>query len=125
MMQRGASEAELLRDWLRSRGLPANRVLAEPGSRNTAENARESAAIARKRGWKKVILITSAFHMRRAELCFRRVGLATIPYPADYLANRIAPGPEAFFPTSAGLIKSTIAVKEYLGLIAYRVRGYI
>ncbi|MBI3396119.1 MAG: YdcF family protein, partial [Spirochaetia bacterium] len=53
LSQAGQPEAEILKRWLVGRGIQAERIITESGSRNTAENARESAAIIRKNGWTK------------------------------------------------------------------------
>lgn len=126
LLQKGNSEAEVLGVWLRGvRRLPAGAVMTEPASRNTHENALATARIAKERGWKKVHLVTSAFHMPRSVACFRKVGLEVVPLPVDYYTFTTPPGPEAFVPTPGALALSTMAIKEYLGLIAYYLRGYI
>ena len=123
--QAGESEAKILRRWLLKQGFRKEQILIEPDSRNTAENAMETAKLAHKQEWKKILLITSAFHMPRSVLCFQKVGMEVIPIPTDYYTLRVFPGPEAFVPTPGGLTLSTMALKEYLGIIAYWLRGYI
>lgn len=121
----GESEAAILGRWLLGRGIPASQIIVEPKSRNTAENARESAAIIRAAGWKKVVLVTSAFHMPRSVMCFRKAGIEVIPYPVDYYASRTFPGPEALVPGESALETTTVVIKELIGIAAYKVRGYI
>ncbi|MCB1309914.1 MAG: YdcF family protein [Leptospiraceae bacterium] len=128
IMQTGDSEAVILHRWLlKDRGWPAERILIEPDSRNTAENAMESMRLARERGWRRVILVTSAFHMPRSVLCFRKVAddIVIVPYPVDYYRLREFAGPEAIVPTNTALSITTLAVKEMIGLAAYRLAGYI
>ncbi len=122
---RGEPEAEILRKWLLKRGHRADRILAESLSRNTGENARNTAEIVKKRGWKEIILVTSAFHMPRSMMTFRKAGLDPIPYPVDYYTTEISPGLEGWFPTPTALSLSSIALKEYIGIVAYWFRGYI
>jgi uncharacterized SAM-binding protein YcdF (DUF218 family) len=124
ILQTGESEARILERWLTARGVP---VMAETDSRNTAENAIETAKIAHREGWRRILLVTSAFHMPRSIACFRKAAphLQIAPYPVDYYRSRDWPGPEAFFPASGAMGVSTMAVKEYIGLIAYWLRGYI
>lgn len=104
---------------------PGDLVL-ETNSRNTFENAKFSAPILNKIAKGEILLITSAFHMRRARACFEKQGIDVIPYPVDFNANPMElrqhqwwlPSTEAF-----GNWKKII--KEILGMIAYRVAGYI
>ena len=125
ILQNARSEAEALREWALARGFPAKAILSEPNSRNTAENAVETAKIAAERGWESVILVTSAFHMRRSVLCFRKAGVEALPFPVDYRTAASFVGPEEFFPSVAALSLSTIAIKEYLGIVAYWLTGRI
>src|SRR3954451_19690687 len=54
--------------------IPRAQIVIEPGSRNTAENARFSAELVRPNPGDRWILVTSAYHMPRALECFRRAG---------------------------------------------------
>lgn len=125
LLQRGEKEGTLLRRWLLERGWPAEKILAESASRNTAENAIETAKLARERNWRRVILVTSAFHMPRAAGCFRKAGLDFYALPTDYYRSRIPPGPEGWSPAPSALLMSTVALKEYIGLAAYWLADYI
>lgn len=125
LLQRGEPEAQTLQRWLLERGLPPAAIVVEDRSRNTAENAIETAQIAKQRGWRRVILVTSAFHMYRAERCFRKAGLEVLPFPTDYYRSVIAPGPEGYMPAPGALSLATVAIKEYAGIVAYWLRGYI
>ena len=125
ILQKGESEAVILNRWLERRGVASEQILIDADSRNTAENAIETAKIAKARGWKRVLLVTSAFHMPRSVLCFRKAGLEVVPVPADYYTFRESPGPEAWFPSMTSLELGTLAIKEYIGIAAYRLRGYL
>jgi uncharacterized SAM-binding protein YcdF (DUF218 family) len=69
------AEAHAMRDLARARGVPAERIVVEDAARNTFENAIYAGRIIRDRGWARVILVTDAFHLRRALYVFRRLGL--------------------------------------------------
>lgn len=125
LSQLGEPEASVLKTWLMQQGVPETQIIAESNSRNTAENATETAAIAKQRGIKKVILVTSAFHMWRSVLCFEKAGLEVVAFPVDYYIPTEFPGVEAVFPHSAGMTVTSMALKEYAGVIAYRLRGYL
>ena len=125
LVQSGESESRELARWLERRGVASGSIVVEADSRNTAENARETVKIARSRGWSRLILVTSAFHMPRSVLCFRKQGLEVVPAPVDYYTFTEFPGPEALVPAADGISVSTLALKEYVGLVAYWLRGYI
>ena len=125
LRQKEQPESLVLQKWLLQRKLPALQVLAETGSRNTAENARAVAQIAKRQGWKKILLLSSAYHMPRSMACFQKVQLKSIPIPVDYQSTTALIWPEAAFPSLRGLALSTVALREYLGLLAYKLGGHI
>ena len=73
---------------------------------------------------KKVILVTSAFHMNRAKRVFEREGISVLPYPVDFRSKKIfSPSlrnPLMWIPNSSSLDKSTSAIREIIGRIIYR-----
>ena len=118
------SEAELLATWLASVGLDTRRILFEPTSRNTYENAvRTKAALdaAGRDVGGRWLLVTSAFHMPRAVGTFRAQGFDVVPYPVDY---RLPLDGTGLTPVSFGLGLLDLGVREWLGLAAYRLAGY-
>lgn len=118
-------EARAMRDLLVDLGVPAERVLLEQESRNTRGNALGTAELLRARGFGKVLLVTSAFHMRRALAAFRAVGVEAILAPTDFrmiAANK--PGLLVWLPDAEALSASMLAIKEYLGLAVYWWRGW-
>lgn len=107
---------------LQAWGVAPERLVAETASRNTRENAIESARILRERGWTRVLLLTSAAHMERALGCFRAVGLEPDALPVDW---RGGDGRQAgWLPRAASLSKSTDLLRELFGRLVYRVMGY-
>ena len=68
----------------RKLGVPESKILVETRSINTTQNARYSAEILRAQGLTQPILVTSAFHMKRAVLNFEKQDITVTPYPADY-----------------------------------------
>ncbi len=80
-------EAEIAKRMLLSLGVAEKDILVENRSVNTGQNARFSAEILRERGLSQPILVTSAFHMKRAVLNFEKAGVEVTPYPADYMVN--------------------------------------
>lgn len=126
-------EAIWARDLAEELGVPANRIQLNPGSRTTAEEARDIGALGRQRGWSQVLLVTSAFHMPRSLATFQqRSGLKVVPVACDYqLPERAHYGRpttgsvlKSVLPDAEALYLSTVALKEHLGLMVYRVRGW-
>jgi len=126
-------EALWARDLAQELGLPADRILINPGSRTTAEEARDIGTMGRRRGWTRVLLVTSAFHMPRSLATFqRRSGLTVVPVACDYqLPDRAHYGKptlgntlKSLVPDAEALYLSTLALKEHLGLAIYRLRGW-
>ncbi|RZS36560.1 uncharacterized SAM-binding protein YcdF (DUF218 family) [Herbihabitans rhizosphaerae] len=71
-----ASEARVMADYLRSRGIPAGAVLEEGRSTSTRENVEFSAALLAERGVEgRVLVVTSNFHVLRAAILTRRSGM--------------------------------------------------
>lgn len=80
-------EAEIMRRLARAAGVPEAALAIEPRSRNTLENARETAQILHERGLSAILLVSDRVHLPRAALLFRRAGvkiaaLAAAPPPA-------------------------------------------
>jgi uncharacterized SAM-binding protein YcdF (DUF218 family) len=100
-------------------------VLWENKSRNTRENAVNSAKILKtKFPNQRYLLVTSAFHMRRAEGCFRKVGVRFRPYPADIRSGDQTFRFDLLFPKEEALATTYFLVREWIGYLTYRVMGY-
>ena len=125
LTQKGQPEALVLQKWLIQRKMPARQVLIETSSRNTVESALAVAQIAKKQGWQKILLVSSAYHIPRSLACFQKAQLKSIPIPVDYQSLKAFAWPEAAIPSLGGLALSTLALREYIGLLAYKLSGYI
>ena len=102
-------------------GLPDDRIVLERGSRNTRENAVESARIVRERGWKTLLLVTSAMHMPRAAASYRAAGLDVDLLPVDHRAGEEGGN---LLPRAEALERSTEALRELAGRAIYRAIRY-
>ncbi len=116
----GVEEARLLARQLEAWGIDKERIVVEPHSRNTHENAVESAAIVRERGWRRVVVVSSAMHMRRALGCFRKAGVQADGLAVDFRASRTS----LWLPDANDLDKSGAAIREMVGRLIYRLVGY-
>jgi uncharacterized SAM-binding protein YcdF (DUF218 family) len=118
-------EAPVMQQLLVSWGVPADSVLLESTSANTYQNATNTAEVVKGRGIDRVLLVTSALHMRRALATFRAAGVEAVPAATDY---RVVEGQTTvldLFPSAGALDGSTAAIREYVGYIVYDWRGWI
>lgn len=119
-------EAQLIRDLLVEWGVPAGAIAVGGESRNTYENALEIRAMRAQTPFASALLVTSAFHMPRAMAVFERAGLSVIAASTDVEVVAAAPWtPLRWLPNADALAVTTRALKERLGFLAYRLRGYL
>lgn len=119
------SEAKAMQLFLRDLGVPDRAVLLEQESRNTRQNAENSARLLRARGLNRILLVTSALHMERARREFENQGLKVIPAVTDREAGEPPPIPWRYLPDADSLSASARAMKELVGLfvVGLRERG--
>ncbi len=121
----GRSEALQMRDLLVVMGVAYPHMIMERSSRNTKENADNIAKVLKQRGWQRILLVTSAFHMRRAVPLFKAQGIQVVPAPTDYqrlAAKSVFPG---WLPSVGNLARTTHALHEIVGYWVYRWRGWL
>ncbi len=120
----GRSEAAEIADLLIEWGVPRAAILEEGKARTTSENAVETVRLLRAHGVKRVLLVTSSLHMRRALASFRAEGLEVVPSPCDALVvSRKAREALDWVPRPEALDRTHRALWELLGLVFYRVTG--
>lgn len=118
-----AVEAQALAGQLELWGIEPGRIVVEERSRNTRENAVESARLVATHGWKSLLLVTSAAHLPRAQGCFRAVGLRPDAYPVDFRHAGAQAGLD-LEPRAKALADSTDVLRELAGRVIYRAMGY-
>jgi len=108
-------------------GVPEEDIIIENQGRNTYESAVNCASLINQEyPNKSCVLITSAFHMRRAAACFRKAGLLVDHFSTDfYTFDRKFTPDTLFLPSNGAMRKWTILIKEWAGLTAYKIMGYI
>lgn len=111
-------EAEIMRQLLEELGVDKKSIITEVRSRDTFENAKYVKEICQKKGFKRVALVTSAYHMPRAVSAFKKVGLDVVPYPTDFKQDR-SYNLYSYIPRAGVLHDSYKALREYLGALAY------
>ncbi len=118
-------EASAMETLLTSWDVPADSILKESSSANTYENATNTAEIVEERGFDRVLLVTSALHMRRALATFRSAGVNAVPVATDYQVVDSNTTLLRFLPSAGALGGSTAAIREHVGYIVYDWRGWI
>lgn len=120
-------EADQLKKILLLCEIPEEDIWIEDQSRNTYENAAFSAEILNDEFPKgKYLLVTSAFHLRRAQACFQKQGVTTQNFSTDFYTYPTRFTPDSLFiPSEGALAKWSILVKEMVGMLFYKIAGYI
>lgn len=122
-------EAVLLANFMVTAGVLREDLIIEGEAKNTRENALFTKRILEALGEnpdQRFLLITSAFHMKRAEGCFDKVGLQVDTYPVDYYGNDNPLNIRSLIqPSPNSLTLWHKLTKEWIGLLAYLMAGYI
>jgi len=120
-------EAAFLNEFIADLGMDVTRLHVDTLSRNTRENAINTAKIFDKQGWdKSAALVTSAWHMPRAKASFEKEGFAVVPVKADHMFPFSRPVPADYFiPSARVLVSWEFLVKEWVGLVYYKLKGFI
>ena len=117
-------EGEVLMEYAAQFAIPANRMMTTGRVINTAEESNAVAAMLRKKTGtqrSRVLLVTSAFHMQRAQMLFTRAGLEVVPFPVDFKVPA-ADGLSVFdfLPSASNLSQTEVALREIYGLVFYK-----
>jgi uncharacterized SAM-binding protein YcdF (DUF218 family) len=99
----------------RDLGIPDSAIVRVPDPKNTSEEIKAFAQMAGPEGWKRIGLINSAFHMRRALKLAETNGLVVTPLPTDFKGSRHYEGILSWIPDANGFMKTQKACWEYLG----------
>ena len=126
LVETDSTDADLIKRFLINIGIPDSCILTETESQNTRENALNSKKILDKEIPKgKFLLITSAFHMRRALGCFEKAGLKVLPYCTDrYSGKRKFYFDHLFIPNAYTLNSWDNLIHEWMGVLIYKIMGY-
>jgi uncharacterized SAM-binding protein YcdF (DUF218 family) len=99
-------------------GVPRREVLSEDLGSDTIDNARFAAEICEKYNYRNPILVTAAYHMKRAVIAFEKAGAKVLPYPSSFRTwEGKNYGFYDYLPWS--FENAAMAMKEYLGLVLY------
>lgn len=127
IMNPDEKEALFIKNYLLNIGIPARDLIIESESKNTRENAVFATKILNERYTNgKYILVTSAMHMPRAKRCFQQTKLTVTPFSVDHQAGpRKYVLDHLFIPDLDSLRRWKSLIKEWTGLTAYKLKGFI
>jgi uncharacterized SAM-binding protein YcdF (DUF218 family) len=118
-----AKETDYARAVFEALGVSGERLMMEGRSRNTQENAEFSKALASPKNGERWLLVTSAYHMPRSVGAFRKAGFAVEPYPVDWRVGGRSDLLAFSIYSIEGLGRVEVALREWMGLAAYRISG--
>lgn len=118
------SEAEVMRTMALSLGVPEDRILVEPNSHNTMQNAANLAKILPGGEGRRIGVVTSATHMMRSVQVFEGVFPrdTIVPLPVYFTYDPAPWSLEKITPRVGHLDRTTIALHEWIGIFWYAIR---
>ena len=116
------TEAEAGAIFLQDMGVPHEALLLDTESRTTRDHVVYLKPIVEEAGLDRLLLVTSATHMRRSEAVFRQADFDVVPVATDFsVGERRGGGLRHYLPSAGALGGSTRVVHEYLGMLFYRL----
>ena len=115
-------EGEVLKKAAMDFGIPSEKILLTTIVSNTAEEAEAVKSVIQSEGIESILLITSSFHMPRAELLFRQQDIELETFPVDFKALGKRISWLDFFPSASGFNQTSNGVREYIGRAYYSLR---
>lgn len=120
------SESKRLKEFVITRGIKPKDLIIEPNSKNTYQNAVETRKILDSLHLEEqpLLLITSAFHMKRSIRCFKKQGILHIPFPVDFRGEDFNWSLHWLVPSASALPSWQLIIKELIGTLVYQMTGY-
>ncbi|WP_395747461.1 YdcF family protein [Prosthecobacter sp.] len=121
------AEADGAKRWVESWGLSPVPVESLGHCLDTHDEAVKVSAMAAKNGWKRVAVVTSAFHMTRTKAVFEKAGVSVVPVPCNYISTMMRNQKVKWLhvPNAADLASFEAWMHEVIGWWAYRLHGWI
>jgi uncharacterized SAM-binding protein YcdF (DUF218 family) len=116
------TEGEVLKEYAISNGISSEKILVTKDVENTAEEAVAVKDLINPK--KKIILVTSAFHMSRARKLFEKEGFEVIPFNVDYKTSKDSNLTiMSFLPSAGNLELVELGIREIIGRLFYLIKG--
>jgi uncharacterized SAM-binding protein YcdF (DUF218 family) len=116
------AEGELLKAKAVELGINESQILLSSIVANTAEEAEAVAKLISVNGIKRIVLITSSFHMPRAKLLFDKQGIDSVPFAIDFKATGKPRTWLSFLPSASGFSRTSEGIREYIGRLYYKFK---
>jgi uncharacterized SAM-binding protein YcdF (DUF218 family) len=113
-------ESLIMKELMIKLGAEERFLYTDTESRDTLENGLFVKRICESLSCKKVILVTSAFHMKRSLSVFESLGFNVVPYPVDFRYDGRY-NIYSYFPKYSVFRDSAAAIREYIGRIYYSI----
>ena len=117
----GKPEGEYLRDIAIKYGVPNKNILLTKNVQNTDQEAKAVAKLLNKE-IPNIILVTSAFHMPRAQKVFEAAGIVVSPFPVDFLSGADKTTLMHFIPSAGAFRDTSFFVREIIGRLYYKLK---
>ncbi|MBN8575423.1 MAG: YdcF family protein [Cytophagales bacterium] len=127
LTERSRPEADEIAEALMLMGVPPEDLIIENKTRNTYESAVAVTSLLQTTYRpSECILITSAYHMPRSIACYKKAGWPCDTFACDFLAHERKYTPDALFiPHAESVVIWTTLMREWAGMVAYKLSGYI
>ena len=119
----GVPEGEYLKDIAIKFGIPEQNILLTEDIENTDQEAKAIKKLFSLDN-PKIILVTSAFHMPRAQMVFKAAGIKVIPYPVDFKSASEKLTFMSFIPSAGAFVGTSSFIREMIGRTYYNLRYY-
>jgi uncharacterized SAM-binding protein YcdF (DUF218 family) len=123
----GVAASSLVQGWVLASGMTTVAVTNLGLCANTHDEALRFKELSAQRGWRKVILVTSALHIPRSVAVFAAQGIAVVPVACDFQAYGVPSmrGDFSPFPRQIRFHQLALYLHEKFGWLAYRWRGWV
>lgn len=118
----GPPESAIAQKVLLRLGVRPEHILIETASRTTEENAARVKELSEKKKLQRIVLVTNALHMPRSVMLFKRLFPTVVPYPTGFRSGERNFSFYSFLPDTGTLTSTSLALREYLGILYYRIR---
>jgi len=120
-------EGALLKNWFEA-WKPFDQPIYDLGvNQHTRDESENAKVLAEQHGWKKIALVTSAWHMRRSKALFEQVGFEVVPVGADLQGTSGLENMWPFYPVphDKGFEHLACYMHEQVGWVYYKLRGWL
>lgn len=118
------TEADVMEDFLATMGVPLEKIIREDQAQNTYQNALYSWPLLAEAGASKILLVTSAYHMKRSLAIFQKMGFEVSPFSVD--SRKLATEfPLNLLPSLSAFGAVSIVMREMVGTLVYKLIGYL